>query len=649
MTQRGRDTRSYNSQQSTSSTSALHNSNNDQRRNNNDDTASTNTEKSKSSKLMARISGVRDLLGVVFLPILNVIFTAIMMGLLIYAYSTANGKPLDYTIGSMSVPSFISLITTLLKMGVMGGIGYAISEYKWVRFQNGGQLSLLDVYDACTRGVGGVIRVLLSIRMDTILIPAVIFQIGLIALGPAAQQILASYDGSSICYIEPPGRPLRVKDYVSWQWYKVPMPHRAPQLKGIKQSYIPKLGFDAAFSNSTKGLARYKYNFMSLNTTWHDIPTMRTDIDCVTGSYADTRIINDQTLNVSTLSEYFGSDRPVDVPRIFYAESMYNRTHYDRERFVFDIFDETRYYPEDRPSVGDQTVVIVTKGGQATSSSLNNPDEEATVEQCTLRSYITNSSMVESGTLNVNIRPTWEKKLLITVDYDRLVNGTVLDLSSLYEVNHVYDNAYAYQLSLIATMTDRNNIKFHQKSADRWAAAVPEDTENVFTNYIRDGFYMSDIFMTFYAPEEEDPSTVIYGDACFTNGTSYNFDTAAYLGLSLAPIVPLSWWVVLWIISLYQTNGISRGNSQIALMATGLTHRVSDRFKGFSHTGQAQLFNRASKVKAWFGEIKRKDGRRGHVAFGLEDEIQPLRITYNVKPSAFHPVQNIFSKSEGDI
>lgn len=72
---------------------------------------------------MARISGVRDLLGVVFLPILNVIFTAAMMGLLIYAYTTANGQTLDYTIGSMSVPSFISLITTLLKMGVMGGIG----------------------------------------------------------------------------------------------------------------------------------------------------------------------------------------------------------------------------------------------------------------------------------------------------------------------------------------------------------------------------------------------------------------------------------------------------------------------------------------------------------------------------------------------
>ncbi|CDH57166.1 predicted protein [Lichtheimia corymbifera JMRC:FSU:9682] len=626
MAQEEGDTRSYNSHQSTNnSTSALHDDNT-RRRKNNDDAASTNTEKSKAGKLMARISGVRDLLGVVFLPILNVIFTAIMMGLLIYAYSTANGKPLDYTIGSMNVPTFVSLITTLLKMGIMGGIGYAISEYKWVRFQNGGQLSLLDVYDACTRGVGGVIRVLLSIRMDTILIPAVIFQIGLIALGPAAQEILANYDETVSCYIDPPGRPLYVKTYHSWQWYKVPQPHRAPQLKGIKQDYVPKIGFGAAYANSTTGLVNYMYNLYSINTTWHDVATMRNDIDCVTGSYADTRIINDQTLNVSTLSEYFGSGRPIDVPRMFYAESMYNRTHYDRERLFFDILDTTAYHPEDRPLVGDQTVVIVTEGRQAISSSLNNPEEEATVEICTLRSYITNSTMVESGTLNVEIRPTWENKRLIDMDYDRLLNGSVLDLSFSETGDHTYDNAYAYQLSLIATMTDPKNAKFHRKSADRWATAVPENVENVFTNYIRDGFYMSDLFMTFYAPEEDSPSRAIYGDACFANDTTYNFDQGAYLGLSLAPVVPLAWWVVLWIISLYQTNGISRGNSQIALMATGLTHRVSDRFKGFSHTGQAQIFSRASKVKAWFGEIRRSDGRRGHVAFGLEDEIQPLRV-----------------------
>ncbi|KAI7874598.1 hypothetical protein K492DRAFT_199855 [Lichtheimia hyalospora FSU 10163] len=619
------DTHSNNSHQSANSTSALHDNTN-RRRDNNDDTASTNTGKSKSTKLMARISGVRDLFGVVFLPILNIIFTAAMVGLMIYAYSTANGKPLDYTIGSMRIPTFISLITTLLKMGVMGGIGYAISEYKWVRFQNGGQLSLLDVYDACTRGVGGVIRVLLSIRMDTILIPAVIFQVGLIALGPAAQEILASYHESATCYVEPPLRPFRIKNFHRDQWYTLPRPRRIGQLKGIKQSsYVPQLGFGAAYTNYSRGFLVYTYNIDSINVTWRDMPTMRNDIDCVTGSYADTRIINDQTLNVSTLNEYFGSDRPIDVPRIFYAESMYNRTHYDRERLAYSIFDEPGYYPEDRPLLGDQTVVIVTKGGQAMSSSLNNPDEEATVEQCTLRSYVSNSTMTESGTFTAEIFPTWENKQLIEINYDDLLNGTYMDL---IRANRVSDNAYAYQLSLIATMTDRNNIKFHQDSADRWAAAVQDNGnfESAFTNYIRDGLYRSDLLMTFYAPAEQIPSRIMYGDTCFSDDVTYNLDSAAYMGLSLASLVPLSWWVVLWIISLYQTNGISRGNSQIALMATGLTHRVSDRFKGFSHTGQAQLFSRASKVKAWFGEIKRNDGRRGHVAFGFQDEIQPLRV-----------------------
>ncbi|CDS04123.1 hypothetical protein LRAMOSA07078 [Lichtheimia ramosa] len=627
MTQVEGDTRSYNSHQSTSnSTSALHDNTRNRGKNNNDDAASTNTEKSKTGKLMARISGVRDLLGVVFLPILNVIFTAAMMGLLIYAYTTANGQTLDYTIGSMSVPSFISLITTLLKMGVMGGIGYAISEYKWVRFQNGGQLSLLDVYDACTRGVGGVIRVLLSIRMDIILIPAVIFQLGLIALGPAAQQILATYDGSVTCYVEPPLRPLRVKNFHRERWYSIPIPRRIAQLKGIKQSYIPLIGFGSAFANTSRGFLPYMYNVDSINITWHDIPTMRTDIDCVTDSYANARIIDDQTLNVSTLSEYFGSDRPIDVPRIFYAESMYNRTHYDRQRLVFDVLDTPDYHPEDRSLVGEQTVVLVSKGGQAMSGSLNNPEEEAMIEQCTLRSYVSNSTMTESGTFTAEIQPTWENKQLIEIDYNDLLNASYMSLRHFARDKRVSDNAYAYQLSLIATMTDRSNIKFHQESADRWAVAVPDNVENLFTNYIRDGFYRSDLLMTFYAPEERYPSRIIYGDTCFADDITYDLNSAAYLGLSLAPAVPVFWWVLLWIISLYQTNGISRGNSQIALMATGLTHRVSDRFKGFSHTGQAQLFSRASKVKAWFGEIRRSDGRRGHVAFGLEDEIQPLRV-----------------------
>lgn len=33
-------------------------------------------------------------------------------------------------------------------------------------------------------------------------------------------------------------------------------------------------------------------------------------------------------------------------------------------------------------------------------------------------------------------------------------------------------------------------------------------------------------------------------------------------------------WIVVWILSLYHTNGVSRGNSQIALLVTGLTAAV---------------------------------------------------------------------------
>ena len=42
----------------------------------------------------------------------------------------------------------------------MGIIDSAVSEYKWVRMQYGAQLSQMDVYDACTRGVGGKIMII---------------------------------------------------------------------------------------------------------------------------------------------------------------------------------------------------------------------------------------------------------------------------------------------------------------------------------------------------------------------------------------------------------------------------------------------------------------------------------------------------------
>ena len=72
---------------------------------------------------MTKLSSARDLLGMIFLPILNVLLTIVLMGMLIYVYVNADGQTLDFTMANMKVPSVIALLTTLLKMCITGGIG----------------------------------------------------------------------------------------------------------------------------------------------------------------------------------------------------------------------------------------------------------------------------------------------------------------------------------------------------------------------------------------------------------------------------------------------------------------------------------------------------------------------------------------------
>lgn len=194
MTQVEGDTRSYSSHQSTSnSTSALHDNTRNRGKNNNDDAASTNTEvfkydlhyehclthvfyitekqnwKTDGSYLRCKGFIGRGLFaysqrhlhcsydGSFDLCIYNSKWSDLGLHywqherFIIHIfdhYASQNGCHGRYWIVSLKLESEEHTILTLVSYS-------AISEYKWVRFQSGGQLSLLDVYDACTRGVGG--------------------------------------------------------------------------------------------------------------------------------------------------------------------------------------------------------------------------------------------------------------------------------------------------------------------------------------------------------------------------------------------------------------------------------------------------------------------------------------------------------------
>ncbi|KAI8139275.1 hypothetical protein BJV82DRAFT_660056 [Fennellomyces sp. T-0311] len=567
-----------------------------------------------ATSFMTKLSSARDLLGMIFLPILNVVVSLALMGTLIYIYISANGKNIDYTMAGMKVPSLVALITTLLKMFVAGGIGYAVSEYKWVRLQDGGSLSLIEIYDACTRGVGGAIRVLFSIRIDYILVPAIIFQLGLIALGPAAQTLITIHE-QSFCEYSDASR-LNYNNLSQTHFSSLRYPFDQRSNFGLKHSYFITYGFDSASGDSDTSI-NYSYDTKTINITFPNIEMMETDIECREGSFSETQIINNQTRTAQTLAEYFGSTVPV-APRVFFSGSMFNRTIYDLVYARVPVFLQEGISPGARAVVGDQTFVIFSYKGQASVATIERP-EDAVVHECTLRTYkVYNNITTGLGQGHTLIHN--EKKELVDMDYNLLCNA-----SHWYErpegPSMFMLNAYSYQLSLINNLNILKSSVFQNRLADGWAKNNPD--RNTIENFMRDTFSKTDQALSFLRPEYLVRGIV--GIGCFKDDTIYRIDPVAFYILSLICLIPLVWWLVMWIIGLYQTNGISRGNSQIALLVTGFTKRAADQFKGLSHTGQQQLFEKATDVNIYFGEVKRMDNKPGHVAFGLENELHPLR------------------------
>ncbi|KAI9490176.1 hypothetical protein BDB00DRAFT_875631 [Zychaea mexicana] len=566
---------------------------------------------------MTKLSNARDLLGMVFLPIMNVVLSLILMGLLIYVYINANGQPLDYTMGKMKIPSVISLLTTLLKMCIAGGIGYAVSEYKWVRLQDGGALSLLDVYDACTRGVGGAIRVMLSIRLDYIILPAVIFQLGLITIGPATQVVLTTYADQTNCTspTEMYNGRMHFNNFSLNDLSSFGYPFDQRLNYGLKKQYVVIFGFDSTPYQTAMPL-NYWYMVNSTGLTFADIPMFYTDIECQDGTFDETQIISPTTRTAITLAEFYGSTQPV-APRVYYAGSMYNRTIYDIQHARVPSLMNDEFNPALRAFVGDQTFVALSHQGRASKETIERP-EDAFVQECTIRTHMALNNITTGTGGGFFFEPGPREP--IEMDYDLLINSSFWYDHPLGPARAM-QNAYAYQLTLMAAMTGFRESAFQDRLADTWASNNPD--RNTLENFLRAAFNQSDVALSIVNPTTA--TSVVYAHACYPIDPVYTLNAPSFYTVSLIAILPLLWWVIMWIISLYQTNGVSRGNSQIALLVTGFTKKAAEQFKGYSHAGQRTLFQKASTVDVTFGEVKRMDNKSGHIAFGLENELHPLR------------------------
>ncbi|KAI7884952.1 hypothetical protein K492DRAFT_204422 [Lichtheimia hyalospora FSU 10163] len=541
-----------------------------------------------------------------------------LIGIAIYVYQTANGQSSDYTMANMRVPTVISLLMTFANVFLVGGVTRAISEYKWVTLQkDGGRLSMIDVYDACTRGIGDIAKVITAVRFDMVIIPAIFLQLGLMAVGPASQEILTHTNietcdnGTGIYYSNLTGTDLT----------NLGTSGDVGSLTGLKQDYLVR----TAFAQSALGFMTqpfYECKAGALNCTFDDVNFFSTGFKCKNGSL-NTEIVDINNNNVTTLSEYYGFNNNnsifgpiVDVPHTFYAGSMQGRTFYDLYNHTDESANST-YDPTIRRLFGDQTMVFVLNEKGDFGGYLEN-NAMPQVRECTLHSNYNVSSLVHRTD---RIKFYKEETRPLNIDYDQLSNNTYW--STMFQPNFLALNAYAMQLTAMRFLCDEKSF---ERIMDDWSIYVsnPNDTNPVET-FLDQMLRNADLSLTFALPTNPIFST--QGQRCYISDNVYMINPAAYYAVTLSLLVPLLWWMTVWIISLYHTKGVSRGNSQIALLVTGLTQSIQQQFQGMSHAGHSDLFDKARQVQVVFGETATADaqGRMGHVAFGTAGEIGPIR------------------------
>ncbi|KAG0184593.1 hypothetical protein DFQ28_010880 [Apophysomyces sp. BC1034] len=523
-----------------------------------------------------------------------------------------------------------------------------------VRLQkDGGKLSLLDIYDACTRGVGGIVRVIGSLfRADFILISGSLLQLALLAMNPAGQQVLSSTIGGEEMGALVSGTALYKNHPAYSDMTGVSVTYDLSEIKGHIQAYLVQAALEQTSLGYSLSALKIICPYPAVRCEYDDIPVYHIGIDCQPASL-QTKVLDSTNGNLTTVNDLLGfnSTKPSFLqpifptgaearhflPQFYYAESMVGRTHWDLAKIPISE-GHGEYNPNARNLIGDQTFVMAAINGTTKVGRAKN-DSSTTIFQCTLRSYL-NATKVSFSPSNLDIKAM--KSDPVTIDYELLSNNSKLEalaggkdrlgddgVSILHFGNFTQTNAYGLQLSVMKALTSLTAEI--GAAATMWSIGSSPDLGPVGQSSIFDflGHWMKQtgINSAFSAPHPSMLQSLPATGQNFNTGLGYivlpllyNIEPAQYLGVVLSFLVPLVWWVSIWIISLYQTNGLSRGNSQIALLATGFTEAARKEFGEYSHASQGSLFSRADKIDVCFGETPSVDGKPGQVAFGLKQE-----------------------------
>ncbi|KAI9258081.1 hypothetical protein BDA99DRAFT_561517 [Phascolomyces articulosus] len=578
-----------------------------------------------------RQNNLQEIGHIAILPILNVLATAALVGALIYVYMTADGKEVDYRMAGMPIEALISLLQTLIKMLLAGGIGYAVSEFKWIQLERGAKLSLLDVYDSVTRGFGGMIRVGAGIRPDLIIIPAILLQLGLIAIGPSSQQILTAYPST---YCDNSGQyrytDITNENIASWNRDD----HDVRSLAGTNANYLIQMAIDGTgyswnlpVNNNCPSNAK--------NCTIPRMPMIHNEVECKLGSFNETMVVSEQDLSIKTLQQYYnytdGNDfmtRP-QAPQFLYGATMQHRTAYDIGNFSQTTEEQdistspTNVTSGGGPGTvyaGEHVFVVVSRLGTTEVQRIDQP-EDIRVHECKLTATI---NITEITLEERSFRTRTVETIPIDMNYPLLS-----DASHWYRPEEQYSeqdrtmiNAYAIQVGALNYLITQNQDEFNTRTTRSWDSHRDEMLGNAIEDFINDIIKRISRGITMGRPAGVSPIDAV---VCFQLPTQYHLDPASYYTFCLCLLIPVFWWVLTWIMALYRAGGISRGNSQVILLVTGFTAALRKEFKGLSHQGSNVIFERAQKTDVKFGELTTEHARKkGHVSFGRPDQISPL-------------------------
>ncbi|ORY90976.1 hypothetical protein BCR43DRAFT_537978 [Syncephalastrum racemosum] len=597
----------------------------------------------KPRKRQERMKSHALLRSIIF-PTLTLLVSLALIGVLIYIYVAANGQPrASFHLAGMELPVVLALIMSLTLLFVTGGISFiaehalslsyllrsAISEYKWTLFhQTPTSLGSLEAFDGASRGIGGILRTLPAFTFNHVLVAAIILHLGLIAMQPAAQAIV-KFDAPTKCMLNF-SNSLMAANISALDHTTYDLNSGDPRtIRGVNDEALLNLGVRNSFQDFPMHMNAVCQDG-AINCTYYDLFIPHTVAECTPGSLNTTTIVNVHANNVSTLQDFWWNKFSTvsdffsaTLPAAFFAGSMFGRTTYDLGNFTANntkfLYDNFTFDPDSVKAFGDQSFVFVNYADSLSFYGYGQKDIR--VHECTLRSYVnmTDFAMVNNSDI---LHATWDQ-VPVTFNYSVMGNNSYWAMYYLdSSFDHFFDwatvNSYAFQLSLMKLLVT-------QGDGNLWG------TGSSISSRMNDFKSVDEFFTTVFKAASmtwslqlTDNPSFAFGRTCIQLPEVYKLDPAQFLVLSLILLVPTVWWAVLWIMSLYHMNGVSRGHSLVSLLVSGLTPSARDKIRGVTHEDQYYVMQRARHVLVKFGERITSDGSVGQVTFGLPEEVKQV-------------------------